>query len=445
MQVSNLRQKIAVLLAFCAVSIGIFYIFYRGAGGRLPFTHPSYEVSVRLPTGETLVPGSDVDEVGITVGRVEGVGRTPSGQADVRFTLDKQFAPLTDNARVQVRTKTILGESYLAVYPGAGKSTVVPNNGRLPASAAENEVQLDQLLSTFDPATRQRLRADLATLSGSFAGRGQDLNQALAAAEPTFSSGATVMQVLAQQRQEVAGVTANASQLLQTLSSRGQALELLIRQAREAALAASARDTSIAEMVRRLPGVLRQAQRLSRPLATFGDVSTPVLANLARAATALTPAIDQLAPASASAQQFLHRLPPVLRVADPLLHQLSAFSAAAPALTHAVPPLLCQLNPALEYLKPYHRDIGGFFADMGMVNDEQDNLGRNMVQTLGAAGIHTLGVYTPEMRKQLQGMLEALGIGKVYNVVGYNPYPQPGTAGHPQPMGSVPRVDPCKQ
>src|SRR5690348_6741840 len=152
--------RIAVLLAFAGGTAAIFVLLFGQAGGRIPLGHP-YRATVTVPTAVQLVPNSDVRAAGVKVGTVTSVEPDAAGHARVGVILDHGFAPLYRDARVLVRTKTVLGENYLSIDPGTPAAGAVRSGGSLPLARAEDAVLLDQILSTFDAPTRRRLRADL--------------------------------------------------------------------------------------------------------------------------------------------------------------------------------------------------------------------------------------------------------------------------------------------
>lgn len=439
MPVTHLHRKTAALVLFAAISLGMFSIFYFKAGGTTPFSATSYQVSFGVADAAGLVANADVRAAGVDVGRVESVTASRLGGATVKLALDSAIAPLAENAHVRIRLKTPLGEAYVAITPGDGAAGTVPNGGTLPTGDTVGQVQLDQILSVFNPATRRRLRGDLADLSTGLAGRGSDLNATLAGSAPTFEQGEVALGVLARQRNELAGVVANTSSLLGTLAERQASLRQLVSQVDSTAQAAASRDASIAQTVKALPTTLTQVKTVAGDLVPFGNIATPVLANLATGATALTPTLSQLTPASEAGVALLRELPSLVKRANPLLDRLTTFSGVAPALTTALPTLLCQLNPMLTYLDRYRREIGAFVGNVGMANDAPDNLGRNPIAVFPTVDTNSVRFDNSLLTNSTETILKALGVP--YEPMQYNPYPKPGTVGDPQPFdGQVPTV-----
>lgn len=441
MPVANLRGKVAGLVVFTIVASAAFLVFVVKAGVQMPFGKSAYVVHLRVPDAATLVTNADVRAAGVNIGHVTSVEPSRSGVAVVAVAIDRKDAPLALDTRARVRLKTVLGESYLSLTPGTGARGTVPDGGWLPGTNVDDQVQLDQILDVFDRSTRGRLRRDLVGLGSALDGHGADLNQTFAGLEPTTGDGRPVMRMLARQRDELARVVGNTSQLFRTLADRRAALQGLVRDLDTSARAAAARDEALGETVRRLPATLRDIKGAADRLGTFGTVARPVLADLATGATRLTPSVRNLGPAATSTSRLLRRLPQLTARANPLLQQLRGFAKAAPPLTAALPRLLCQANPILDYLAPFHREAGAFFANVSMVNDATDQLGRNPITVIPSFDANAIRTFNGLAPKTVDSLLKATGFSTFYHSMAYNPYPKPGDVSSPQPWdGKVPDV-----
>jgi ABC-type transporter Mla subunit MlaD len=73
------------------------------------------------------------------------------------------------------------------IKPGMS-GTPIPDHGEIPASQTSSTVQLDTVLGTFDPETRVNAQKLLRELGTGFAGRGDDLNEAIGGAPGMLSS-----------------------------------------------------------------------------------------------------------------------------------------------------------------------------------------------------------------------------------------------------------------
>ena len=142
-----------------------------------------------MPNAETLLKGNDVRIGGVRVGFVESVEpeqnqQTGAVHAKADLKLDKNVDPLPKDSTVIVRAKSALGLKYLEIDKGTSDQGY-PEGSILPLSAAHpHPVEIDQVLNTFDPATRQAIQANLVGFGDALAGRGPDLNAALGELQP---------------------------------------------------------------------------------------------------------------------------------------------------------------------------------------------------------------------------------------------------------------------
>jgi len=440
MSARNRGAKAFGLAIFTAIAIASFLVLVVKAGVEMPLSGERYEVRVQVPNAATLVSNADVRAAGIVIGHVTKVEPTRSGAADLTVSIDDDHAPLARDTRARVQLKTVLGESYLALNPGTGANGTVENGGLLPRSNIDEQVQLDEILDAFDSATRGRLRKDIVGLGASLNGRGDDLNRALAGLEPTFEEGRPVMTMLARQQEQVARVVTNTNVVLGTLAERKRSLQSLTRSLETTARTAAERDKSIAGIVRTLPATLRNVRIAAGGLERFGDAATPVLTDLTEAAGPLTTSLRALTPAASATRRLLVGLPKLTQRANPLLGRLRTFAKQAPALTREIPSLLCQTNPILDYLAPYHREAGSFFANVGMSNDAGDQLGRNPITVVAGVDANALRMFDGLAPNLVDQLLDATGV-EVFKQMQYNPYPKPGSLLSPQPFdGKVPEV-----
>src|SRR4051794_6246466 len=178
----------AVTTLIVIVSVFLAYTANKG----LPFV-PTYDLSARLPNGSNLVPGNEVRLGGFRVGVIDTI--TPATQvihgrntpiAVANMKLDKTVEPLPLDTKVFVRSRSALGLKFIQITPGRSKQTYKPG-GTIPLANATLPVEFDDFLNTFDLRTRDNSRLALVGYGDAFAGRGQDLNQAIEALNPFFT------------------------------------------------------------------------------------------------------------------------------------------------------------------------------------------------------------------------------------------------------------------
>jgi virulence factor Mce-like protein len=198
------------------VIVGVFLAYNANNG--LPFV-PTYQVKAELPNGQKLVKGNEVRLGGFLVGVVDDIkpavakvnGKTRA-VALVDMRLQKSIEPLPVDTVVGVRPKSALGLKYVDITPG--KSTKMLRQGdTIPLSQAKpQEVEYEDVFSTFDKPTRDNSRTALKGFGDAFAGRGESINQAIAAFNPFFRHLTPVMKTLSNPNTELQNFFKNIGQ-----------------------------------------------------------------------------------------------------------------------------------------------------------------------------------------------------------------------------------------
>jgi virulence factor Mce-like protein len=428
MLVPHLKAKIAALLGFAVICALIFLYLFQAAGGRIGFSSP-YTVSAIMPTTFNLVPNSDVRAAGVQVGNVDAVV-PDGGYSRVTFSITNgDFPPLYRNATVQVRTKTLVGETYLSITPGTPSARKLPNGGTLPVQQAIESVPLQQILGMLDPATRASVRQTLHGLGVGLSGHAAQLGSLLGWLRPAVGSGNALFETLNPERRELASLIDDSGQVMQALGQRTAQFRQLVVDARSTAQAVASQAAQLRATFADLPSTLAQARTTVAALGGFSSRATPVFSNLRVASTKLSPAIEQLEPTAAEARVLFRALRPFLVAVQPMVTQLRP---AASQLRTAVLPLdalLRQADPALAYLTAYAPEFGSFFSNVNAVTNNSDALGdRGRVYAMVGAQQFTDLTQTEQ---NLLNALEKTGTFGVLVGTRINPYPMPGSVGAP--------------
>lgn len=185
-------------LTVLIVIVAVFLAYNANTG--LPFV-PTYRLSVQVPDADSLVRGNDVRVGGIRVGTVESVEPVAredgTAVAKVNLKLDETVRPLPEDTSVAVRSKSALGLKYLEVRPG-DSSDGLPEGSTLPlASARPETVDIDKFLNMWDDPTREAIQHNQVEFGSAVAGRGADINAAIASLRPLVVRLEPVMRNLA--------------------------------------------------------------------------------------------------------------------------------------------------------------------------------------------------------------------------------------------------------
>ena len=346
------RLTAAVALLVPAVAIA-FLLFGRSG---------SYEVVARFDQAHGLVQGAEVQAAGIGVGKVVEVSLGDDGYPLVRMTVDDGYR-LRTGATADLRMFSVAGSvnRYVLLRQGSGRP--LHDGAILRQDATDQPVEIDQVLSTLDPATRADVRSLLHRLDRGTRGRGPAIEATL--------------------RRSADGLAETAA-LVGDVTADGEALRTFVRDGRAVvgalardpdALGAAAdelaatlrtvahRETALSETLAQLaPGLRSPRRALERTRGAVGDLRTlvaagrPVAQELVPFSGALRPALREARPALAEASKLITQAPADLRRLDPLL------ADAGPVLERLAP-VLRSANPMLDQLRVRLPDVFSFFAN----------------------------------------------------------------------------------
>jgi virulence factor Mce-like protein len=198
-----------VLIGAVTVLVAIVAVFLAyNANNGLPFV-PRYNLHVDVRDASELTSGAEVHMVGGSlVGHVNGISpaRDTSGQpiAVLNLALNKSIEPLPANSTFRIRLKAAIGLKYLEVTPGSSTRPLA-NGATVPIGQTSAAVDLDQLLSMYNPPTRAGVVAATAGYGEGLAGRGSDLNNAIHAFVPLVTDLGPVMRNLASRQTDFGG------------------------------------------------------------------------------------------------------------------------------------------------------------------------------------------------------------------------------------------------
>lgn len=216
------------LVVIGAASVGVARGTFRSA--------PSHTLLVSFPTGDGLVPGSDVFEAGAKIGSIDAIepqaeklvgysGATSSGdRALVTLSIEDAYWPLHDGLTAGIRPKSLLGEKYVDLHD-AGKRTY-DGNRLLVASADSVPVELDQFINSLDAPTRTATKVLLNDLGAGIAGRGADLNSAIQTGRDNLAHLAVTGQTLNNRDPDLDRIILGLDGVLQKLTQDDQLTQL---------------------------------------------------------------------------------------------------------------------------------------------------------------------------------------------------------------------------
>jgi len=436
---SRRRRDLLTLAVFVPLALTILFVYIQSSGEYV-IPRGTYSVQAVVPTSVALAENAEVRIAGVRVGKVDRLADR-GGDTLLLMKLDDKHEPIYRDARVDVRLRTLVGENYVELDPGAPKAGALPNGGTLKVDRAAEATQVDEVLSTFDRKTRRDLRGFIDGLGGGLENRGSDLNHLLESGSSFTTEASPVFETLRSQRAEVASLVDNLGTVMRALGDREGDLRLLARRSRTALSALAARDDHVARTIRELPSTLQRAAATSTRLAGLSDQATPVLRDLRLSFTELAPVIRDLGPTAARARRTMAALDTFAERGTPLVSSLKRFSDQTVDALPAVREILREYNPFAAYLSRYTRELGAFLASTASVFNGTDATG-NLVRINPTITPSMYAGFSAEMAKAYDTLRNIGAVSGVLEQRGNNAYPKPGSIGEPVPFsGEYPRLD----
>lgn len=356
--------RIFTMLAFAGSCIGLLIFLWISFGGATPFAPQGYRLNAEFNRAIALGPQSDVRISGVSVGKVISVGpdlRTGLTRATIQ--IDSRYTPRPADTRAILRAKTLLGETYVELTPGSHTGPMFPDGATIPRTQIAPTVQLDQILSTFDPATRRAFSIWQQQEGIALTARGEDLNAAIAQLFPFATNVDRVLAVLNNQSAATTTLLHDTGVVFSSLAASPAQLQGFIRNSNAVFAATAAQEAALAATIRAFPAYLVQTRSTVNRLTRFAVTTKPLIDEFRPAAVQLSPALEAtvtLAPELRTLMVNLGPLTPAARSGVPALE--SFLTASVPWLARAKP-YLGGLVPVIDYINTYRREVAAFFGN----------------------------------------------------------------------------------
>src|ERR1044072_763087 len=363
--------QLLAIVGFALSCFGILLFLWITFGGPTPFKAQSYELKIPFSEATQLAEQSDVRISGVSVGKVQTIGLTPNGkQALATIALEDRYAPIPEGSRAVLRTKTLLGETYVELTPADGKARMLPDGGTLPAANIANSVQLDEIFRTFGPRTRAAFQTWMQDASLAIAGRGADLSYAFGELEPFLSEFDKLFRVLDTQRLAVRQLFRNGAVSLNALRGREGQLADLIESSNAVFQTTAARNQDIEALFRAFPSFPDESKLTLERLESFSRTSAPLIRELVPAAEELSPTLIAFSRFAPQAKGFFEGLGPVIDRAPSGFSALRRFFRDEfPPLLRAFDPFLRNLNPILTAAGLYRSELTALFGNVAAMTN----------------------------------------------------------------------------
>ena len=330
----------------------------------------NYVVRAIFDSGGFMVKGEQVRVAGANVGEIESVDVTRTGEIAsyedgqpeaisgkaviVMKITDPGFQDFRSDASCLIRPQSLIGEKFVdcrPTVPRAPGAPPAPPLKQIPSDqpgAGQYLLPLENNSTSVDPDLindinklpyAQRFRLIFNELGAGFAGRGEDIEEAVKRANPVLRDVTRLIGILNDQRDQLTQLAADSEQILEPLSRERASVAGFFANSGAAAQASAERGEDLEASLRKFPEFLRQFRLTLRTLQGFSDAATPVFTDLGKAAPSFTEATRLLGPFSSASTVALKSLGnagevagPTLRAADPIVRKARdlAQSGASP-------------------------------------------------------------------------------------------------------------------
>jgi phospholipid/cholesterol/gamma-HCH transport system substrate-binding protein len=370
--------NLLVIILFVLSCFALLMFLWESFGGPLPLKPKGYRFTVAFPRSFSLAEESDVRISGVEVGHVVSVKLNNEGRTEATVELAGRYAPISANMHAILRTKTLLGETYIQLIPEGSSTRRLTDGGRLPNSQVEPSVTLDDILSAFDAKTRADFQIWQKDVAEGINGRGEAINASFAQLEPFVEHANRLVTLLDAQEGAVKALVHNTGVVFNALASRDHQLEGSIASGERTFHAAAEASQAFAEAFRALPTFEHNSTVALKETDKFAAIANPYLLEVQPTERQLSALLQAAKPFTPQFNSFLTALGPLTKAAKTgLPDQKKALELTVPVLEN-IRPVLHNLDPFLQYLGEYVPELQSFFANITAAtegSEENSNIG----------------------------------------------------------------------
>jgi phospholipid/cholesterol/gamma-HCH transport system substrate-binding protein len=293
------RALAAVLVLLAVVAVAI--LLFRGDGG--------YTVTAEFVNAGQLVKGNEVKAGGVAVGSVKDIDVTQNGTAKVTLTIKNgDYKPLRQGTRVLIKQGSLSGiaNRYVDLQLGPANGGEIDDGAVIGTDQTATAVELDQIFDLFDERTRTGLQDFFKGSGEMIRGRGNELRRGIHYLNPALSTGSRLFQELTRDDALLERFLVDSGSLVNALADRRQDLTGVVGNLNATFGALGRQQDALAESVERLPPFMRRANTTFVNLRSALDDVDPFV-------DAAKPAVKRLGPFLDQARLFVRDGEPTIR------------------------------------------------------------------------------------------------------------------------------------
>jgi phospholipid/cholesterol/gamma-HCH transport system substrate-binding protein len=394
-------MRLAAMVGFALSCFALLLYLWVAFGGPSPLKPKGYRFEVAFAEAALLANQADVRVAGVEVGKVASVVRRPGGGNATIATieLDPEYAPIASDARMILRQKAILGETYVDLTLGSRDAPRLEEGGTLASAQVEDTVELDEILDTYDPYTRKAFRSWQQGLGRAIRDRGPELSGALGNLPGFVEEGGDLFEVLDSERAALRALVRNTGVVFSSLTRREDQLRRLVVNSDTVLTAISSEADSFADLWNTFPTFLTESRTTFERLQRFAGDTRPVIRAMTPALENLRPALVNLGALSPDLERLYANLDPLITASRRSLPATTEILRALRPTLGELGPYLSELNPILAWLSQHQHTVSDIFANLGgatgakgLPSTDPGATGHYLRQ-FGPTGTETVAVY----------------------------------------------------
>ena len=361
--------RVAAVGALVAALVLVVWLLFRGGDDR------TYRLL--FENGSQLVPGNEVLVAGQPIGSVEDVRLTDDWRAEVEISTG---VPLHDGTTAVIRATSLSGiaNRYVSITQGPDDAEELPDGALLSGERTTTPVDLDQLFNTFDAQARRGLQKVTQGFATSYDGSASDANATYKYLNPALANTQRLLAELTHDSRAFSDFLVDGSKVVTAVAQRRDDLASLIANANTSLGAIARHNDAFDRALAALAPTLRQANTTFVNLRAALDDLDPLVAATKPATRDLAPFLRELRPVTARAIPVFRNLNVVLRsagTANDLTELLGDLPSVRKRGSTAFPATIDALHASLDtvtFARPYAPDLLGWISKFGQVTSYYD-------------------------------------------------------------------------
>jgi phospholipid/cholesterol/gamma-HCH transport system substrate-binding protein len=291
--------RFAAIAAVVAATVLVALLLF-GSGG------DSYALKARFINAGQLVKGNLVELGGVQIGKVTDFEITGSGEAEVEFVVDDDYAPLPAGSRFLIRPGSLssVANRFIEVHlpsaseqdAAAGEQEMLDDGAVIQSDRTTSVVEIDTFFSIFDKKTRESIQGFFRGGRRQYAGVGDDANRGLPYLKTSLSASDRLFRELTYDPPVLERFLQDSSRLVTALADKEGELSPLVNHLNRTTYALGSEKEALAELVSRLPDFMRTANSTYVNLRGALDDVDPLVEASKPVARKLGPYLDELQP-----------------------------------------------------------------------------------------------------------------------------------------------------